>query len=1016
MKLNKMIRLLFPLLYTTLLLAVVFPAPQTKAAEIVDEKAPETSSYFNDEFMANHMQTLFTDQNGLVINEINDICQTIDGYLWIASYSGITRYDGKQFTTYNTDSTPALPASGVVCLYSDSSQRLWIGSNDNGLIKYEDGSFTKLDSANLGLSIRAVTEDSKGQIFAATTEGVGYVGNDNSLLPISAEKNLQVSADDVVVDSQDRLWVLLSSGEIVVLKDGKMAQTFSPGDEQYGRFTSLYADSDGTIQAGTEDGNVLCFQIKKDKILQKNKIVIDGITQINSFYRDNEERLWVCSDNQLGYLDQELQYIPLANCRLTNSIERIIQDYEGTYWVASSRQGVLNISTSKFFNLSEAYSLPEETINSIQIVHDNLYIASDTGLFIVEPQGKLIETPLTKLLKGSRIRQLYVDSQQQLWISTYRSHGLICVKEDDSYTIYNENDGLAANTIRSVLERQDGSMAVATGQGVDILKNGVVINHYGVEEGLSNPVILTMCEDQSGRLYLGSDGNGIYIIDSADGKVSQIKPSDGLTTGIILRMALDPEDRGLWISSGNQIDFYDFKSGKCDSVANLDAFQSNAFDFHFLSNKKMLILCAKGMAVVDISDFSGLDGDKKKFPIEYYERNAGLSATVTANSWSCLSEDGILYLSLNPGVNVIDLGATSPNTYTPKVAVSHIQVDDKEFEGTKIKVPSDATRITIDFSVPSFVEQDRLKITYQMEGFDPKPITISWKDSFSVSYTNLTGGDYVFRVSAANGEGVSSEHPAFASIEKARKLRESPVAIICVTVIGIIILWVLIMLYLRTKTKKMQKEQQKYRDITEQSLQTIANTIDAKDSNTNGHSIRVARYAREIARRMNLQRQEQEQVYYSALLHDIGKIGIPDAILHKPGALTAEEMQIMRSHVTIGSEILKDFHSIPDIHAIVGSHHEDYSGGGYPYGIDNDSIPLSAQIIRVADAYDAMASHRSYRASMTQIYILSELKKYRGTQFNPEIAKIMEEMIQDGFMTDEEQWDENKKNSKTLKK
>lgn len=1004
MKNNKKSLFLLPLFCTVILLLGVTSIPQVMEVDAKEELESEKRLYFPDDFLAERIQTLFTDQNGLPVNEVNDICQTADGYLWIASYSGLTRYDGKQFEHYSRDTIPPLPATGVISLYADSKERLWIGSNDKGLIKMEDGLFTGLDSKEVGLSIRKIAEDSKGQIYVATSQGIGYVENGERLISVSTEELLQMSAEDIVIDSMDQLWVLLSSGEIAVVRDGAVIKRFPPDKEQHGTYTSLYMDFDGRIWAGTEDGVVQSFQTMGKEIQTQDDIEIAELSKINSFYRDTDGKLWICSDNQIGYLDEEQQFIPLTNCRITSSMERIIQDYEGTYWVASSRQGVLKMSDSKFFNLGEAAKLPMETVNSIRAAWGDLYIGTDKGLFILNEQGERTDTPLTELLKEARIRQLYLDSQNRLFISTYQSQGLFVVKEDGTYTTFNENNGLASNAVRSVLERSDGTIAVATGKGVDILKDDVVAKHYGVKEGLHNPVILSMYEDTSGTLYLGSDGNGIYTIDAAGEKINQIQESEGLTTGVILRMAPDPKGRGLWISSGNQVDFYDFNTGEYGNVTNIPFFQSNVFDFQFLDDDRMLILYAKGMAVTDISAFQGLNKSKEHLPIKYYERNEGLSATVTANSWSYLSEEGVLYLSLNPGVNVIHLESIIPNSNAPKVAINRIWVDNKEIQGKTVKVPSDTTRITVDFAVPSFVEQDRIKITYQMEGFDEEPIMVSWKDSFSVSYTNLPGGDYVFRISAENGDGVSSERPAFAVVEKARKFGESLLTVISLATITVIVLWVLIAAYLRKKTEKMQEQQQGYRDITEQSLRTIANTIDAKDSNTNGHSIRVARYSKEIARRMELPAQTQEYVYYSALLHDIGKIGIPDAILHKPGGLTEEEMEVMRSHVTIGSEILKDFHSIPDIHVIVESHHEDYDGGGYPQGLENSNIPLAAQIIRVADAYDAMASHRSYRASMTQIYILSELEKYSGTQFNPEIAEIMEDMIRDGFMTDEERW------------
>ena len=198
------------------------------------------------------------------------------------------------------------------------------------------------------------------------------------------------------------------------------------------------------------------------------------------------------------------------------------------------------------------------------------------------------------------------------------------------------------------------------------------------------------------------------------------------------------------------------------------------------------------------------------------------------------------------------------------------------------------------------------------------------------------------------------------------------------------------------KVDVLRKKQKQYHDIVNQSLETFAHAIEAKDQNTNGHSERVAIYSAEIAKRMGMSDEEQEQIYYMGMLHDIGKIGIPDAILKKPGKLTEEEMQIIRNHPTIGGEILKDFTAIQGISDGARYHHERYDGNGYNEGLKGEEIPLAARIICVADSYDTMSSKRVYKELHEENYILSELDQCSGKQFDPEIVPFMIEMIKDG--------------------
>ena len=195
------------------------------------------------------------------------------------------------------------------------------------------------------------------------------------------------------------------------------------------------------------------------------------------------------------------------------------------------------------------------------------------------------------------------------------------------------------------------------------------------------------------------------------------------------------------------------------------------------------------------------------------------------------------------------------------------------------------------------------------------------------------------------------------------------------------------------KTQEIIRQQDRLNQINRQIVMTLSNAIDAKDAYTNGHSRRVAEYAKEIARRYGYDERRQEDVYMIGLLHDVGKIGIPDAIINKPGRLDDEEFAVIKTHPAIGAEILSSITEFPEISQGAHWHHERYDGHGYPDGLKGDEIPEIAQIISVADAYDAMTSNRSYRKVMEQGKVRQEIEKGKGTQFAPKFADIMLVMI-----------------------
>lgn len=199
----------------------------------------------------------------------------------------------------------------------------------------------------------------------------------------------------------------------------------------------------------------------------------------------------------------------------------------------------------------------------------------------------------------------------------------------------------------------------------------------------------------------------------------------------------------------------------------------------------------------------------------------------------------------------------------------------------------------------------------------------------------------------------------------------------------------------RAYVKMLDEKNVEIQKMSLQTIATIANTIDAKDEYTRGHSKRVSEYSALIARELKRPEEEIQNICSIALLHDIGKIGVPDAVLNKPGKLTQEEYQLMKQHTVIGAEILKDIGMLPGIDIGAKYHHERYDGKGYPDGLKGEEIPYIARIIAVADAYDAMTSNRVYRKHLSDEKVLEELKKGVGTQFDPEAARALITLIEE---------------------
>ena len=219
-----------------------------------------------------------------------------------------------------------------------------------------------------------------------------------------------------------------------------------------------------------------------------------------------------------------------------------------------------------------------------------------------------------------------------------------------------------------------------------------------------------------------------------------------------------------------------------------------------------------------------------------------------------------------------------------------------------------------------------------------------------------------------------------------------------VAVVGFVGWMIGLLIYIITSAqiKKYKIRHERDNEIIRESIETFTGFIDAKDPYTNGHSNRVADYTKAIAKEMGYSGEELDRVYYVALLHDCGKIGVPDNILGKPSKLTDEEFAIIKSHTVRGGEILSSFKSLKDVDEGARYRHERYDGKGYPEGLSGEDIPEIARMICVADSFDAMNSNRVYRKKLTSEMIREEIEKNKGKQFDPKIADIFLRLLKEG--------------------
>jgi putative nucleotidyltransferase with HDIG domain len=199
--------------------------------------------------------------------------------------------------------------------------------------------------------------------------------------------------------------------------------------------------------------------------------------------------------------------------------------------------------------------------------------------------------------------------------------------------------------------------------------------------------------------------------------------------------------------------------------------------------------------------------------------------------------------------------------------------------------------------------------------------------------------------------------------------------------------------------RRLKQALRQNQELFLETIRTLAAAIDAKDRYTRGHSERVSSYSMAIARHLGLNQEEVFRVRIASILHDVGKLGVRDGILNKPGGLTEEEFAVMRQHPDIGAQIMSPIRMLKDIIPGIRNHHETWDGKGYPDQLQGEEIPMVARIIGVADTFDAMTTTRPYQKAMELDYVLKKMRSMSGTRFDPAVVEALLAAVQAGDVT-----------------
>ena len=627
--------------------------------------------------------------NGLQTDDANVVMLSSDGFIWIGGSGGLIRYDGTDFERQD----PSGGITGVNTLFEDSKGNLWVGTNDNGVVCLHNDRSEHYYYKN-GLnssSVNAIAEDGSGNIIIGTKLGLYVIDEDRNISMIDAPELDDSNIRQLVTDGYGYIVGVTSSGAIFRLFGLRMTDYYISDDVEIGEISSVLPvnGSKDEVYFGTGSG-MLCRGSFADKFASIEKIPVsydrlipddsnggweewdeyeetyeseDGQTEDDDSSSDessddgediygpeqtdlyehiivNEpvnhlcyaaDKIWILMNSHIFYYNGGTDFIPLDNVPLNSSVENMAEDFEGNLWFATKRQGVMKVTANRFMDLNAKAGIEAKNVNAVCIRDGLIYIGTDTGLQLVNSSYTPVDNMLKSVLPDVNVRCLTVDNENTIWASTFTDEkGIIGLTDDGIITFFTEDDGLPGNEIYCVAMAPDGSLLVATDNGLAVIKDRKIKRVINADNGLKNPIILTAEADEDGKYFLGSDGDGLYVVDGSN--IAHFSHNEGLTRDVVMRVKNDKQRGIVWIITSNSIQYY--KDGEIRTVEGFP-YTSN-YDIYFDKHGNAWVLSANGIYVASADDMLS----KSRYDYSFYNSSDGLHSLPTPNSYSYLDSNG----------------------------------------------------------------------------------------------------------------------------------------------------------------------------------------------------------------------------------------------------------------------------------------------------------------------------------------------------------------------------------------
>ncbi len=695
-------------------------------------------------------------EGGLPSNSVYAIQQTQAGYLWIGTQAGLVRFDGYNFELYTRETIPRLQCNEIRSLYQDQKGSLWIGTSSGGLTRYKDGEFTTYPVTEYKAlsNIKAINEDRWGNLWIGSYTGGLTCFDGSQFTTYTTQAGLpHQQVNFIYKDSSRDLWVAAAAGIVKLLKPGTFQSYASQELLPYLKTTCLYEADERTLWIGTVEKGL--FRLKNGRVTAYGTEAGIPPVIITYLYEDRMQNLWIGTDG--GGLSRlrngVVSTFPAGDELGSGWVYSIYEDREGSLWVGTLDGGLHQLRDSKFTTFTTREGLPHDYINCVYEGRDgDLWIGTKGGLNRLT-RGVLTTRLTTREgLSDNSILCLFEDPSGYLWIGTWG--GLHRFKEGRLVTL-TRRDGLSDNRIRCIMGDKQGNIWIGSENGLnrfDSTKGELTV--FTTKDGLSSSSIEFIFEDSRGMLWI-STGAGLNWL--KEGLFTTHAPAAGLE-GHSLQCAFEDKAGTLWFGTNSGLIRL---KGKGTTLYTVQCGLTENYVYSILEDERGYLWLGgrNGISRVrkkEVEDFAA--GRITQVRPDTYNEKDGMKSR-WCNGCGCKTRDGRFWFPTSVGIAVIDPNRLKKNNVAPSPIIEKLVVD-----GEPVNIPGRAgaketmvlgagkKRLEFYYTAVSFINPQKMRFKLKLVGYDS-----DWLDMGtlrSTTYTGLSAGNYTFKVTACNADGV----------------------------------------------------------------------------------------------------------------------------------------------------------------------------------------------------------------------------------------------------------------------